>query len=130
MVDIGLMAAMGDIDVKTLLEGNALFAEFKGALTEQYVLQQLVGTGDYVTCYWSAENSRAEVDFVVQVTGMIAPIEVKAEENLYAKSLKVYNEKYSPAVCIRTSMSDFRIQDWVINLPLYAIGQLKKVLKG
>ncbi len=130
MVDIGLMAAMGDIDVKTLLEGNALFVEFKGALTEQYVLQQLVSTGGHVICYWSSESSKAELDFVVQVDGLIAPIEVKAEENLYAKSLKVFREKYNPAVAIRTSMSDFRIQDWMINLPLYAISQLRNVLRG
>ncbi|TSA31253.1 MAG: ATP-binding protein [Porphyromonadaceae bacterium] len=128
LVDIGLLTAMGDIDAKTLLEGNALFSEFKGALTEQYVFQQLNNTDEFVIYYWSAERSTAEVDFIAQYNGLVVPIEVKAEENLQAKSLKVYREKFSPKVSIRTSMSDFRKQDWLTNLPLYAISELRKVL--
>jgi len=129
MVDIGLLSAMGDIDSKTLIEGNAIFSEFKGALTEQYVLQQLISSEEYVIYYWSAERSTAEVDFVVQYNGMAIPIEVKAEENLHAKSLKVYNEKFTPKLAIRTSMSDFRLQDWLTNLPLYAISELKMLVR-
>ena len=128
LVDIGLLTAMVDIDAKTLLEGNNIFLDFKGALTEQYVLQQLKSNNKYVINYWSAESSTAEVDFVVQFNGIVIPIEVKAEENLQAKSLKVYKEKFSPKISIRTSMSDFRKQDWLINLPLYAVSELQKVL--
>ncbi|MFC2110907.1 ATP-binding protein [Bacteroidota bacterium] len=128
LVDIGLLTAMVDIDAKTLLEGNNLFSDFKGALTEQYVLQQLKSNNKYVINYWSAESSTTEVDFVVQFNGIVIPIEVKAEENLQAKSLKVYKEKFSPKISFRTSMSDFRKQDWLINLPLYAISELQKVL--
>jgi predicted AAA+ superfamily ATPase len=128
LVDIGLLTAMGDIDAKSLLEGNSIFSEFKGALTEQYVLQQLNSTNEYVIYYWSAERSTSEVDFIVQLNGLVVPIEVKAEENLQAKSLKVYMEKFNPKVSIRTSMSDFRKQDWLINLPLYAINRLIQII--
>ena len=127
LADIGLLAAMGNIDSKTLLEGNAIFSEFKGALTEQYVLQQLNSTNEYVIYYWSAERSASEVDFIVQYKDLVVPIEVKAEENLQAKSLKVYVEKFKPKVSIRTSMSDFRKQDWLTNLPLYAINGLLNI---
>ena len=127
MVDVGLLSAMGDIDAKTLLSGNEVFTEFKGALTEQYILQQLISSGNYVIYYWSAERSTAEVDFVVQHNGDNIPVEVKAEENLRAKSLRVFHEKFSPKISIRTSMSDYRQQEWMINLPLYAISRLNKI---
>jgi len=127
MVDVGLLTAMGDVDAKTLLEGNAIFSEFKGALTEQYVFQQLKSTDEYVINYWSADRSTAEVDFVVQYEGVVVPVEVKAEENLQAKSLKVYTEKFNPQVALRTSMSDFRQQDQLINIPLYSISEMKRL---
>ena len=124
IVDVGLLGAMGDIDVRTLIEGNVIFEEFKGAMTEQYVLQQLATIPDLVIYYWSAERSTAEIDFLAQVLGEVVPIEVKAEENLQAKSLKTFYQKYSPETAIRTSMSDFRKEDWLTNLPLYAISEL------
>jgi uncharacterized protein len=128
LVDLGLLAAMTDLDIKTLLDGNVLFEEFKGALTEQYVLQQLLVQKDLSIYYWSADNGRAEVDFLVQSAGQVIPIEVKAGENLQSKSLRVYHEKYNPQTAIRTSMSDFRKEEWMTNLPLYAIGQLQRVV--
>lgn len=128
IADVGLMGAMGDIDVRTLLEGNMIFEEFKGALTEQYVLQQLTSISDLVIYYWSAERSIAEIDFLIQYSGEVIPIEVKAEENLQAKSLKAFCQKYSPQTAIRTSMSDFRKEDWLTNLPLYAIDKLTELL--
>ena len=128
MVDIGLLSAMGDIDAKTLLTGSHIFTEFKGALTEQYVFQQLISSSHLVIYYWSAERSTAEVDFVVQYNGLIVPLEVKAEENLQAKSLKTYKDKFSPKNSIRCSMSDFRKQDWLTNLPLYSVSELSGLL--
>lgn len=122
--DVGLLAAMGDIDVRTLIEGNTIFEEFKGALTEQYVLQQLVTLPELAIYYWSAEKSSGEVDFLVQHAGKVIPIEVKAEENLQAKSLKSFYARYSPDLTIRTSMSDYRKEEWLLNLPLYAITEL------
>ncbi|HVB02721.1 MAG TPA: ATP-binding protein [Chitinophagaceae bacterium] len=129
MVDIGLLGAMVDIDVKSLLEGNIVFEEFKGALTEQFVMQQLVVNKELAIYYWSAENATAEIDFLVQYAGQVIPIEVKAEENLQAKSLKTFCQKYKPSTALRTSMSDFRKEDWITNLPLYAISELTRVIR-
>lgn len=120
-VDVGLLAAMGDVDSKTLLTGSSIFEEFKGAIAEQYVLQQLKSINNYPVCYWTNEKSTAEVDFIIQKNGLIIPIEVKSTENLQAKSLKVYCQKYQPTEAIRTSLSDFRKEDWLTNVPLYAI---------
>ncbi len=124
MADIGILGAMGDIDVRTLLEGNVIFEEFKGSMTEQYVLQQLKTFSDVAIYYWSAERASAEVDFLIQYSGWVIPVEVKAEENLQAKSLKSFCQKYSPEIALRTSLSDFRKEDWLTNIPLYAISQI------
>lgn len=118
---MGLLGAMGNIDIKTLIGGNSIFQEFKGAMTEQYVLQQLKSCENLSIYYWSTEKSGAEVDFMVQHGENVIPIEVKAEENLQAKSLKSFYQQYKPAVSVRTSMSDYRTDDWLTNLPLYAI---------
>ncbi len=124
IVDVGLLSAMCSIDATTLLKGNSIFTEFKGALTEQYILQQLLCAKKADIYYWTAQNSTAEVDFVIQYNGNVIPIEVKAEENLQAKSLKVYYKKYTPEFVVRTTMSDFRNENWLINIPLYAINQI------
>lgn len=121
MLDVGLLAAKSDLDLKSILEGNRIFEEFKGALTEQYVLQQLLADCRIQPYYWTAERATAEVDFVFQSGSDVIPMEVKAEENLKAKSLKQYVEKFSPKCAIRSSMSDFRKEEWLINLPLWAV---------
>lgn len=113
-----------EIDPITILEGNQLFTEFKGAITEQFVLQQLIASG-LKPYYWSADNATAEIDFLIQLHGKIIPIEVKAEENLKAKSLKVFVEKYKTETNIRTSLSDYRKEDWLINVPLYGIHTIR-----
>jgi predicted AAA+ superfamily ATPase len=128
LVDVGLLSAMTDLDVKSLLEGNDLFEEFKGALTEQYVLQQLIASKENSIYYWSPENTRAEIDFLLQVKGKIIPLEVKAAENLQAKSLRLYYQKYQPESSIRTSLSDYRKEEWMTNLPLYAITTISEVI--
>lgn len=130
IMDTGLLCAMGDIDTRTLLEGNMILEEFKGALSEQYVLQQLKTIPDLPVYYWSAERSTSEIDFLIQHTGRVIPIEVKAKENLKAKSLKVYSQKFSPAKAIRTSMSDFRRGEWMTNLPLYAISNITDIISN
>ena len=124
IVDIGLLGAMTDLDVRTLLQGNTIFQEFKGALTEQYVLQELIARHDLSTYYWSPANNRSEIDFLVQHDGEVVPIEVKAEENLQAKSLRIFHGKYHPPRAIRTSMSPYREESWMTNIPLYAITAL------
>ena len=127
LLDVGLLGAMSGLDAGTLLEGNRLFSEFKGALTEQYVAQQLRSESGLKPFYWSAERGQAEVDFVFQLGMELYPLEVKAEENLKAKSLRVYADKYAPPVSVRCSMSDFRNETWLINLPLYALCRLPDI---
>lgn len=122
LVDVGLLGAMSKLDSASIAKGNSVFTEFRGALTEQYVCQQLVSDCLLDPFYWSAENSRGEIDFIVQDAGRIYPIEVKAEENLQAKSLRVFNERYEGMHCRRFSLSGFRDQDWMENIPLWAIG--------
>lgn len=127
MLDIGLLGALTELDARTLLEGNTVFTEFKGALTEQYVYQQLRTMNDLPVYYWSAGNARSEVDFLLQHNGQIIPLEVKAEENLHAKSLRVFCEKYKPALAVRSSMSGYRKEDWMTNLPLYAVSTITQL---
>lgn len=126
-LDVGLLGAQSGLDAKTLIDGNAVFTQYKGALTEQYVLQQLLYNENIKIHYWTPNTGIAEVDFVVQLGGKVIPIEVKAEENLKAKSLKSFNEKYAPELSIRTSMSNFRAEENLTNLPLYAISVLSKL---
>ena len=121
LVDVGLLSCMVRLNQSTLLDGNKLFKEFKGALTEQYVLQQLKTLKGLKTYYWTNDRGGAEINFVVDNGNAIIPIEVKAETNLKAKSLKMYQEKFQPKLSIRTSMTDYRREDWLLNLPLYAI---------
>ena len=125
-LDIGLLSAQSHLDASVLLDGSRIFSEFKGALTEQYVLQQLIANQDNPVFYWATEKGTAEVDFVVQQKQAIIPIEVKAEENLKAKSLKVYVEQFQPERAFRFSMADYREQDWLVNVPLYGVVTLGK----
>ncbi len=121
IVDVGLLSCMVGLRQSTLIEGNDLFIEFKGALTEQYVCQQLKTIEDLGVYYYTNDRGTCEIDFVVDTGEKIVPVEVKAETNLKAKSLKTYRERYNPKLLIRTSMSDYKKEDWLLNLPLYAI---------
>ncbi len=123
VVDVGLLSALGNIDIKILLERNAIFEEFKGSLSEQYVLQQLV-SHKINPFYWSADKAESEVDFVFQYQDKVFPIEVKASENLQSKSLKVYHAKYNPFIALRTSMSNYRRENWLLNIPLYCMSTI------
>lgn len=129
VLDIGLLGAMSRLNAKIILEGNRLFEEFKGALTEQYVLQQMIVHRENDIFYWSAENAVSELDFLVQTEEEIVPLEVKAEENLQAKSLKVFVQKYGVRRAVRVSMSGFREQEWLVNFPLYNVGNLNRYLQ-
>ena len=127
VVDVGLLGCMVGLSQRTLLDVNDLFVEFKGALTEQYVCQQLKTAPDLDVYYYTNDRGSCEVDFVVYKGDLIIPVEVKAEVNLRAKSLKTYQEKFSPEVSVRTSMSDYKKEDWLVNLPLYAIDQIARL---
>ena len=119
--DVGLLGAMAGIHISVLLNGNEVFTEFKGALTEQYVMQQLRIESNRYIGYWTNERSTSEVDFVVQDNGNIIPYEVKSGENLRAKSFRLFCEKYAPVRAVRTALSPYKKEDWMTNLPLYGI---------
>lgn len=127
LLDVGLLSAMSGIDSKTLLEGNDVFEEFKGSLTEQYVLCQLKECTDLDVFYWSSDTGISELDFITQIGKDNVPIEVKASENLQAKSLKSFVQKYETKFNVRTSMSDYRNDDWITNIPLYCIANIEKI---
>ena len=127
VVDVGLLGCMAGLRQRTLLDGNDLFAEFKGALTEQYVCQQLKTIEELNIYYYTNDRGSCEIDFVVDTGERIVPVEVKAEINLRAKSLKTYQEKFTPEVSVRTSMADYKRQEWLVNLPVYAIDQINGI---
>lgn len=117
VVDVGLLGAMSGLDSETIINGNQIFTEFKGALTEQYVLQQLILK--HTPYYYSKANSQLEIDFLIEASRAVIPIEVKAEENLKAKSLRQFVADNDSKTAYRVSMSPFRKEDWLTNIPLY-----------
>lgn len=122
LLDVGLLGAMAQLDKDAVIGGSTIFEEFKGALTEQYVCQQLLSECSLTPYYWSAENSSGEIDFLVQNEGTITAIEVKAEENLRSRSLRAFKGTHPGVNAVRFSLANFREQDWMRNVPLYAIG--------
>ena len=125
-VDVGLLGCMSGLRQRTLLDGNCLFTEFKGALTEQYVCQQLKTIDDLGVYYYTNERGSCEVDFIIDTGEQIVPVEVKAEVNLKAKSLQTYRDKFHPEISVRTSMADYKTEKWLVNLPLYAVEEIHK----
>ena len=126
LVDVGLLGCMVRLNQTVLLDGNELFKEFKGALTEQYVLQQIKTLKGVEAYYWTNDRGNAEVNFLVDNGNEVIPIEVKAETNLKAKSLKTFHEKFTPKTAIRTAMTDYKQEDWLLNLPLWAVEMTKR----
>lgn len=124
VVDVGLLGCMTGLHQSVLLDENTLFVEFKGALTEQYVCQQLSALDELDIYYYTNDRGSCEVDFVIDTGEKIIPVEVKAQTNLKAKSLKTYCERFSPDLAVRTSMSDYKAEEWLVNLPLYAIEEI------
>ena len=129
--DVGLLCALADLGQEVLLKESELFTEFKGILTEQFVLQLLLLHG-YETFYWNPENATSEVDFIIQKNNTLVPVEVKSAQNLKSRSLRVFFEKYHPLLCVRTSLAPYKEQDWMTNIPLYAFEQWLsgKLVKG
>jgi len=130
MVDVGLLGAKSGLDAKTLIDGNEIFGQYKGALTEQYVLQQFKSIDDMATYYWTPNEGIAEIDFLIQISGCVIPVEVKAAENLKAKSLRSFRDKYNPSISVRTSMSDYREELTMTNIPLYAVGLINDLIQA
>lgn len=128
ILDVGLLGAMAGIDARTLIEGNDIFEEFKGSLTEQYVLCQLKQCTELDIFYWSSNTGTAELDFITQIGRKNVPIEVKASENLQAKSLKSFMQKYHTDINVRTSMASYKEEERIINIPLYSIGNIETII--
>ena len=123
--DVGLLGAMSQLNSRVIVDGNTVFTEFKGALAEQYVFQQFTQNENLLIRYFTFDNSKYEIDFLVQTSNNeIIPVEVKAGENLTANSFKLFCQKYKPAKAIRTSLADYKEQEWMTNLPLYAINSI------
>ena len=119
-LDCGLFGALAGTSSNQMLVDNSIFREFKGAFTEQYVLQQLISRGHKEIYYWSS-GATAEVDFVIQSDGQAVPIEVKAEDNVKAKSLRLLVSRHPGMIGTRYSMQGYKEQDWVVNYPLYSV---------
>lgn len=119
---------MDKIDATSILEGNEILVEFKGALTEQYVLTELKTNTKSPVFYWSAEKGTAELDFIIQSGTNNIPIEVKSSVNLQAKSLKTFVQKYGTKINVRTSMADYKKEEWLTNIPLYMIGNIEQLM--
>ena len=129
VLDVGLLGAMSNLKASTIVAGNSIFTEFKGALTEQYVLQQLILR--YEPYYYVKSNSTLEIDFLLQdEEDEIVPLEVKAETNVKAKSLRQFVADNRPKKAYRISMNDYQQEDWVTNVPLYAINGLRILATG
>jgi len=122
--DAGLLGTQSRLAAETAIDGNRVFTEFKGALTEQFVQQELRAAG-LEPFFYAAPGSQAEIDFLVETPAGVVPVEAKAERNLRSKSLKFYREKFSPAAAVRTSLARFERQDGLVNIPLYAISRIK-----
>lgn len=128
-LDLGLLGCMAGLSPAVLLDGDAVFVEFKGAITEQFVLQELQSAGLGTVGWWLNDAGTAEIDFLLEHAGRIIPLEVKASVNLKAKSLAVYRQKFNPEIAVRTSLAGFCQEDsGLLNLPLYAIASLGKYL--
>lgn len=126
LLDVGLLRKRTDLDSKVIIEGNRLFQEFKGALTENYVLQTLVATG-FNPYYYTFDNSY-EIDFMLQYKNEIIPIEVKSGESINNTSLKTYNEIYRPKTRVRFSMKNLNRDDNLINIPLFMVEYLDELI--
>ena len=126
LLDVGLLGAMTDLDVHSLLERDKLFNDYNGAITEQYVLQEFKTLHNLPIFYWT--SNRAEIDFIIQHKNNIIPVEVKATVNLQAKSLKSFRQKYEPAISIRTSLANYEDNQGLYNIPHFDISNIRKII--
>ena len=127
MLDVGLLGALSDLDAKEILEDNAIFSGFKGALAEQFVLEELLSNTDFTPYYYASDNATYEQDFLIQKDGAVIPVEVKASSNIHSPSLKAYTEKFAPEYAVRFSTLNYKRQDKIVNIPLYAVGAINSV---
>lgn len=127
LLDVGLLRRLSGLHPSAVAEGNRLFSEFKGALTENFVLQHLVNQFETTPRYWKSE-AQAEVDFIIQSVNDLIPIEVKSDENVRSRSLTLYHQQYNPPLRIRYSLKNLKIDNGLLNIPLFMAGYTQKLL--
>jgi len=130
MNDIGLLSARAGLDIKLYIDDNdRTFSHYKGGLTEQFVLQELIAAGDKLPVYyWAAEKNTAEVEFVIQYNDKVIPIEVKSGKNVKSESLNMYRNMYAPSHAIRASLKKYGVMDGLYSIPLYLTGSLSDII--
>ena len=125
--DAGILRRLSLLDPVAITEGNRLFTEFKGSLTENFILSGLLAQFEGIPYYWTSGN-KAEIDFLVQYKNNIIPVEVKSDENIRSKSLSVYRKEFNPAISIRFSLRNLKSEEGLINIPLFMVDYTKKIL--
>jgi len=128
LLDVGLLRRLSLLDPVAIKEGNRLFVEFKGSLSENYILQSIVSQFESLPRYWTSEN-KAEVDFMIQYKNKIIPVEVKSDNNVQGKSLTFYNKQYKPSLRIRYSLKNLKYDDGLVNIPLFMADYTKKIIE-
>lgn len=128
-LDVGLLGAQSNLRAQTIIDGDVLFSEFKGSLTENFVIQELIATQERAPYYWTSEHM-AEIDYLFEGDGSIFPLEIKAEASLKKKSLLIYDERYGPSRLFRTSTMNLKLDGKIHNFPLYLISKLGIGLAG
>ncbi len=126
--DVGVLRKLAKLSPASLLNNTDIFDDFKGKLTENLVLEQLYSLGISPVCYWYNEKGKAEVDFLIQDEDDVIPIEVKSGLSLNAKSLKVYRENFKPQIAVRTSLKNLKLDNGLLNIPLYLLGEFPRLL--
>jgi predicted AAA+ superfamily ATPase len=129
MLDVGLLRSLAQLDPVAFSEGSRLFTEFKGALSENYILQSLLPQFESVPRYWTSEG-KAEIDYLIQYKDMIVPVEVKSDENIRSKSLTYYHQTFQPSLRIRYSLKNLHYQDGLLNVPLFLADKTRNFIDG
>lgn len=129
LLDIGLLGAMTGLNAKTIIKGNKMFSEFQGILSRQYVIQQLMPDAKNNIYYWVSDTSNGEIDFLLEYEDGLVPVDIPVNEYFSGRNLKSYCNKYHPEMAVRTSISDYHVKDWMMNIPLYGIGVWRSILQ-
>jgi len=125
--DVGVLRRLSLLDPVAFSEGNRMFTEFKGALTENYILSGLTGQFEPIPRYWRSGN-KAEVDFLIQYRNQVIPVEVKSDENIRSKSLAYYKKEYAPGLSVRFSLRNLKKDEGLINIPLFMVDYARKII--
>ena len=125
--DVGVLRRLSLLDPVAFSEGNRMFTEFKGALTENYILSGLTGQFEPIPRYWRSGN-KAEVDFLIQYRNQVIPVEVKSDENIRSKSLAYYKKEYTPGLSVRFSLRNLKKDEGLINIPLFMVDYARKII--